>query len=569
MKLLRLLPALLLPLSLLAQGTPPDLQPFTEAIDVKVVNVEVYVTDREGRRVQGLGREDFELFEDGKRVEIVNFAEVSERARRSPAPAPAPAEGTAAPEAVSAPPAPPVERDRLHLLVYVDNFNLTPSTRNRVLRQLRAFLDETVQPDDRLMLVTHDEGLHVRVPFTAGKDVLLTELVKLEKLAARGALNDHHARQVRSFIQETGCDDELKRDQVLQAARSYAQTSYNNVALSLNALQGLIESLSGIEGRKAVLYVSNGLSFRPGEDVYMLVDALCGQQPSFSLEDVSTRLRTLTTTANTARVTFYSLEAAGLRSSTSASAETQFNSYTAEMDFMKNADVQDVIYNLASETGGRAVLNATSIAPDLARIASDLRSYYSLGYTPTRSADGRTHQLKVKVKREGVQVHHRTTYRDSSREEILASRVQTVLLHGFEENPMEARLEFVSSEPEKKGRHLVTLRLRIPFSKLVLLSQEGVWGGKLTLWVGTRDTAGRMAPVRSVEVPIRVPAPNGTEGLPGVFVYDIRMTMAGKGEQTVAVGVRDDLGQTASFLSKALQVEKRGVTDGARPEPGR
>ena len=209
----------------------------------------------------------------------------------------------------------------------------------------------------------------------------------------------------------------------------------------------------------------------------MLVDAVCGQQPSFSAGDVSTRLRALTTTANAARVTFYTLEAAGLRSSTSASAETQFNSFTPEMDFMKNADLQDVIFNLAKETGGRAILNATTLAPDLARIASDLRSYYSLGYTPVRKGDGRTHQIKVKVKREGVQVHHRATYRDSSQEEVLASRVQTVLLHGFVDNPLEARLDFVSSEPAKQGRHLVTLRLRIPFSKLVLLSQEGFWAG--------------------------------------------------------------------------------------------
>jgi VWFA-related protein len=567
MKSLHVLPTLLLAIPLLAQETPP-LEPFTEAIDVKVVNVEVYVTDREGRRVQGLGREDFELFEDGQRVEIANFAEVSESARSSPAPVEASV--PQAPEAEPAPATAPIEeRDRLHLLIYVDNFNLTPGTRNRVLRQLRSFLDETIQPDDRVMLVTHDDGLQVRLPFTAGKAALLAELPKLEKLGARGILNDHNARQVRTFIQETGCDDEIKRDQVIQAARSYTQQSYNNVAVSLNALQGLIESLSGIEGRKAVLYVSNGISFRPGEDISMLVDAVCGQQPSFSAGDVSTRLRALTTTANAARVTFYTLEAAGLRSSTSASAETQLNSFTPEMDFMKNADLQDVIFNLAKETGGRAILNATTLAPDLARIASDLRSYYSLGYTPVRKGDGRTHQIKVKVKREGVQVHHRATYRDSSQEEVLASRVQTVLLHGFVDNPLEARLDFVSSEPAKQGRHLVTLRLRIPFSKLVLLSQEGFWGGKLTLWVGTRDTEGRMAPVRSVEVPIRIPAPKDGEALPGAFAYDLRMHMAGKGEQTVAVGVRDDLGRTSSFLSKALQVEKRGVTDSARPEPGR
>ena len=61
-----------------------------------------------------------------------------------------------------------------------------------------------------------------------------------------------------------------------------------------------------------------------------------------------------------------------------------------------------------------------------------------------------------------------------------------------------------------------------------------------------------MAPVRSVEVPIRIPVPKDGEALPGAFAYDLRMHMAGKGEQTVAVGVRDDLGRTSSFLSKAL-----------------
>jgi VWFA-related protein len=192
MKPLRVLPALLLAVPLLAQETPP-LEPFTEAIDVKVVNVEVYVTDRDGRRVQGIGRDDFELFEDGKRVEIVNFAEVSERAPSPPAPVEA--STSQAPEAEPAPVAPIEERDRLHLLVYVANFNLTPVTRNRVLRQLRSFLEETVRLDARVMLVTHDEGLQVRLPFTAGKDALLAELSKLEKLAARGALNDYNARR--------------------------------------------------------------------------------------------------------------------------------------------------------------------------------------------------------------------------------------------------------------------------------------------------------------------------------------------------------------------------------------
>jgi len=65
------------------------------------------VTDREGRHVQGMGRGDFDLFVDGKKVEIVNFSELAETATKEPAPTP-PAEEAAPP--AEAAPAPLPER---------------------------------------------------------------------------------------------------------------------------------------------------------------------------------------------------------------------------------------------------------------------------------------------------------------------------------------------------------------------------------------------------------------------------------------------------------------------------
>jgi hypothetical protein len=49
---------------------------FSESLDVSVVNVDVVVTDRNGNRVQGLKRGDFQLLQDGREVEIVNFDEI-------------------------------------------------------------------------------------------------------------------------------------------------------------------------------------------------------------------------------------------------------------------------------------------------------------------------------------------------------------------------------------------------------------------------------------------------------------------------------------------------------------
>ena len=116
---------------------------FFETIDVSVVNVDVYVTDKKGNRINGLKREDFEILEDRKPMAITNFYAVDE-GRPIPTgeeveqPSPAPA----------IPGLPPVipEDQRLHLVVYIDNFNIHPFSRNRTFAALREFLRDFPKP---------------------------------------------------------------------------------------------------------------------------------------------------------------------------------------------------------------------------------------------------------------------------------------------------------------------------------------------------------------------------------------------------------------------------------------
>jgi hypothetical protein len=158
---MRLLPpaALLLAVPLLAQQAPIPDQPFAESVDVSVANVEVFVTDRDGRSVRGLARGDFDLFVDGKKVEIVNFSEIAEGSpvavKEAP---PAPQTAGTAPAPSQAEPLPPPEPPPLSLVVFVDNDNLSPFGRNRVLRQVQEFLGSTLGPRDRAMLVTTIRG---------------------------------------------------------------------------------------------------------------------------------------------------------------------------------------------------------------------------------------------------------------------------------------------------------------------------------------------------------------------------------------------------------------------------
>ncbi len=73
------LAALLLLAPPASAAAPPAAPSFGETVEVNVVNVDVFVTDKDGRRVTGLKKGDFEVQEDGKTMAVSNFAELLPR----------------------------------------------------------------------------------------------------------------------------------------------------------------------------------------------------------------------------------------------------------------------------------------------------------------------------------------------------------------------------------------------------------------------------------------------------------------------------------------------------------
>lgn len=103
------LPALLVALFLAAalpgraQAPEPPAETFAEEVSLEVVNVEVHVTDRQGRPVLGLTREDFRLFEDGQEVAIEYFTAPSTPPASAPAATPSSAADPPSTGSASAP----------------------------------------------------------------------------------------------------------------------------------------------------------------------------------------------------------------------------------------------------------------------------------------------------------------------------------------------------------------------------------------------------------------------------------------------------------------------------------
>ena len=94
---------------------------------------------------------------------------------------------------------------------------------------------------------------------------------------------------------------------------------------------------------------------------------------------------------------------------------------TGEFDINENVGMQrsndslrqtqDTLRVLADETDGRAIVNRNDLARAMKQIVADSSAYYLIGYNSTQAPqDGKFHEIKVRVKRPGVEVRARKGY---------------------------------------------------------------------------------------------------------------------------------------------------------------
>lgn len=537
---------------------PGEEQLFVDTVNVTVVNVDVYVTDKKGNRINGLTKNDFELFEDNRPVAITNFYAV-ENGRSATAEAP-PAPPAAAPGTPPAPGAavpsldrvPTPEDQRLRLVVYIDNFNLRPFDRNRVMRELRAFLNEKLHKDDQMMLVTYDRELHVRHPFTSDPSLIASGMLDLEKISAQGVHADSDRREALRSI-----EDATSVSQALGYARTYAESAYNDLSFSIDGLKNITSSLAGLPGRKAVLYVSDGLQMIAGQDVFYAVQSKFGEQSTGLTEqfqyDASKRFQELTAQANANRITFYTIDAAGLRVYSSTTAENATAGQGVYIDSVQISNLQSPLQTLAEKTGGMAILNANVVTPQLERVAQDFNTFYSLGYTPTHYGDGRYHKIDVKLKRKGLEARHREGYRDKSVESRMNDGTLAALNFPMDNNPFGIELEMSAPQRRSDGLFLQPIQVKIPMGKLVLVPRSGKHEARVRLFVAASDPDGNTSDVQQVPLPISIPEAEIAMATKKSYVYTMSLLMRG-GSQRVAVGVRDDLAGQDSYIAREVRV---------------
>jgi len=410
------------PITHAQEAEPTDL---VTPVEVEVVRLEVVVTEKGGRPRTNLRPEDFAVFEDGVKQEIVQFqAFARPGTETTPPPAP-PAPGeTAAVRPVTT----GDELPARYIVLAIDDVHMEFDSLARVRKALDRFLDEDLKPEDQVALITTSGSSALSQEFTSDRQVLEDTLLRLSAKGRRAEWTgvpyitpyqaeliergDPMALQV--AVQEilaagVFLDEDTAGGEAHRKARAILDEAVYDVRLTLEVLESLCRGLAGLSGRKTVFLVSDGfltsLSSRAsaGYDLRRIADAatrggvviysldtrgLVGPAPIFN---ASSRARTLP-------------ETSGLLQSISQL------SIEAERDGM-NA--------LAVDTGGFLVEDQNDLRLGLREMLKDTETYYVLAYEPkNQKRDGKFRKIEVKLPGiDDVRIRTRSGYyaRDDSR----------------------------------------------------------------------------------------------------------------------------------------------------------
>ncbi|HVS62700.1 MAG TPA: VWA domain-containing protein [Thermoanaerobaculia bacterium] len=549
---------------------------FFDRIGVEIVNVEVYVTDAQGEPVPGLTLEDFVATEDGKPVELVNFYSTfddpSEESadRQAPGPSSEPAAlGRSAAESSAGSEAPlpwrseqvaVPESQRLHLVVYVDNSNIHPLNRNRVFGRLRTFLRDTLRAGDEVMVASYDRSLHVRQPFTTNPRLANETLIELEGLSGYAVERESERRDALQEIYETRT---LHTAQF--RAKQFAENQLHEVGNALDGLREMIDSLGGLPGRKMLLHLSDGIPMVPGQDLYQAIQQRFADQSALSeafTRDMSREYMQLIAHANSNRVSFYTIDAGGLRVRSGMGAENAtINNQipvSVAVDGVRARNLQDTLRLMADRTGGQSILNTNDVSAGLERMARDVGNYYSIGYRAPTTDRGRYHRIEVRLAnpQKGWELRHREGYRDKSVEAKVADGARAFLIHGYQTNPLAVTLDVGNQSETAEGLVAVPIEVRIPLDKLVLLPRGEIYEARLRIYFGATDEEGREAPMQELPFDLRIPASAIEMAKRDQVSRVIDATMR-PGPHKLVVAVRDEIGAETSVVGRHLMVGAR------------
>lgn len=504
---------------------------YAEAIDVRLVNIDVTVTDKNGRPISGIARANFSLWVDGREVPISHFAEIVR----------GPSEGREnerksenGPSVRHGP-----DPEDVTWAVFVDCRERRPARRTAVLRRLRDFLVGMGRDGYQGMLATFD-GRSLTIRKYSARDVgeVVDELNAVQRGRVMPTFSALESRNVSLDIRYSAASEEQAWSSA-EMVKALMAAEAEDARSAMTALSTFVDVVPSESGRVAVVYVGPGFETLPGLAVsqqwHNRFSAFSWRQWAPKPEDYRVSLEraysALVARLQASRIALYALYASddevGVPTAEDASETEQA---TRRDESLLHS--MGLARELAEETGGR-LLKEAALPEQLASIEGLVTHYYSIAYRDD-GVGARSQRIEVRVNHPGVSVHHRREVLFQSREEEAATASVAALFRNEERSPLSITLQ-ASLEARRPRHHLLTIR--IPTAGVGLVEDGGALRGSVSIHFAVTDSEGRLWRLEPRRLPLAIPVE--AAGSLAEITYEVKVPRLGRNLR-IAVSVHDE-----------------------------
>jgi VWFA-related protein len=536
-----------------AVTTPAQqLPPFRESLEVSIVNVDVFVTDKDGNRVRGLTQNDFEIYENGKLQPISNFAEYLSASEQAPPAAAAADEAT-----------PPIRRT---IAVFLEKLRLPEDRANEFIGGLKSLIGNTIRAGDAVAIMTWDGQLQMRVPYTSDIAKLGGALEQIRR-EMTGATADYYTQYRRDVVEMTQFMQDVSRElseqtgarpidpQVagVHAAQLHANIAMIDMKRKVSAIKAVVNSMAAAHGKKILLLGAHHFPQYAGAEYFYAAGQDTPTPGVKNKLDTTWLVKGLIENANAGGVTIYPLLVRGLDNTAGAldPATTILPDNRLGNQILMNDLV--MIQEVAKKTGGLAAWDTRNIAGLIPRIEDDVTDYYSLAYRARVKNQDRTREVVVKTKNPALTVRSRREFVEKSDVSRMRDRVLATLF-GVTETPTFAIAAGARRKPNARGRATIPVRVRIPIKDLTLMQQADHHVGRFSVFVATGEPRGDASAITQRTQPVQIAARDLERARAGYYTYTLDVTVDDRADR-VAIGVLDETSKDFALIRVPIRTQ--------------
>ncbi|MGO9339455.1 MAG: VWA domain-containing protein [Terracidiphilus sp.] len=508
---------------------------FRFKVTSQLVDVSIMAYDKKGHPVTDLKKEDFEVYDNGRKQEVRFFSQFAGGTVPVPlAEVPPehtftnrPANASAAPSATTAPEAGAT-------ILLIDESHIAWTDLNNARMEMLKFLN-TVAPGERIGLYTISSfGFRVLTEITTDHAALIARLKNFmptaqsvsqaqdEEIRNRQQFNEVHNVADLNSVNGNHADLPDSASPVDPQLRSLGS---NPTRASLLVLGGVARHLSAVPGHKNLIWVSSDNVFAEWED-----QAVSTEKGPKSIDSFVLHLQEAMNEAHVAvfpldvsqleggaisadiqhrnvELTQAAQDIASLPGASSANsgggASAGRNAAPGRVSAEMSQDlhpIQGPIRQVADSTGGRVMRRAGDLAAELSGVVEAGHAVYLLSFTPQGPPDGQYHTIAIRIagKHPGLALRYRSGYVFEKEPVTLREKFQHAIW-----SPRDVSEIAVTSmaTPMNAGANL---KIDITTGDLAFAEQAGRWVDKLDIFLIQRDDTGQHALVDGQSLGLRL-----------------------------------------------------------------